>query len=56
MKAAVLTGVDTPLETRDDIEIAPPGPGNAVTLANTEDGFAYAVERLVLPCAAGARD
>ena len=27
MKAAVLTGVDTPLETRDDIEIAPPGPG-----------------------------
>ena len=27
MKAAVLPGVDTPLETRDDIEIAPPGPG-----------------------------
>ncbi len=27
MKAAVLTGVDTPLETRDDIDIAPPGPG-----------------------------
>src|SRR4051812_30348105 len=27
MKAAVLTAVDTPLETRDDIEIAPPGPG-----------------------------
>ncbi|MCU1453031.1 MAG: Alcohol dehydrogenase zinc-binding domain protein [Acidimicrobiales bacterium] len=27
MKAAVLTGVDTPLEIRDDIEIAPPGPG-----------------------------
>lgn len=27
MKAAVLTGVDTPLETRDDIEIAEPGPG-----------------------------
>ncbi len=29
MKAAVLTGVDTPLETRDDIEIAEPGPGEA---------------------------
>ena len=28
---------------------------DAVTLANTEDGFAYAVERLVLPRAAGAR-
>mgnify|MGYP000990315150 CR=1 FL=1 len=27
MKAAVLTGFDTPLVTRDDIEIAPPGPG-----------------------------
>ena len=27
MKAAVLTGVDTPLEIRDDIEIAGPGPG-----------------------------
>src|SRR3954465_12449676 len=27
MKAAVLTAVDSPLETRDDIEIAPPGPG-----------------------------
>ena len=27
MKAAVLPGVDTPLETHDDIEIAPPGPG-----------------------------
>jgi S-(hydroxymethyl)glutathione dehydrogenase/alcohol dehydrogenase len=27
MKAAVLTAVDTPLETRDDIEVAPPGPG-----------------------------
>jgi len=27
MKAAVLPGVDTPLETRDDIEIAEPGPG-----------------------------
>ena len=27
MKAAVLTGVDTPLEIRDDIEIAAPGPG-----------------------------
>ena len=27
MKAAVLTANDTPLETRDDIEIAPPGPG-----------------------------
>jgi Cof subfamily protein (haloacid dehalogenase superfamily) len=29
---------------------------NAVTLTNTQDGFAYAVERLVLPRAAGARD
>ena len=29
MKAAVLTANDTPLETRDDIEIAPPGPGEA---------------------------
>lgn len=27
MKAAVLTGVDTPLEIRDDVEIADPGPG-----------------------------
>ena len=27
MKAAVLTGVDTPLEIRDDIEVAAPGPG-----------------------------
>jgi len=27
MKAAVLTSVDTPLEVRDDIEIAGPGPG-----------------------------
>ena len=27
MKAAVLPAVDTPLEVRDDIEIAPPGPG-----------------------------
>src|SRR6478609_4090412 len=27
MKAPVLTAYDTPLETRDDIEIAPPGPG-----------------------------
>ncbi len=27
MRAAVLPGVDAPLETRDDIEIAPPGPG-----------------------------
>ena len=27
MKAAVLTGYDTPLVTRDDVEIAPPGPG-----------------------------
>ena len=27
MRAAVLTGVDAPLETRDDVEIAPPGPG-----------------------------
>lgn len=27
MKAAVLTSVDTPLEVRDDIEIADPGPG-----------------------------
>jgi S-(hydroxymethyl)glutathione dehydrogenase/alcohol dehydrogenase len=27
MKAAVLTGVDTPLEIRDDIEVASPGPG-----------------------------
>jgi S-(hydroxymethyl)glutathione dehydrogenase/alcohol dehydrogenase len=26
-KAAVLTSVDTPLEIRDDIEVAPPGPG-----------------------------
>ncbi len=26
-KAAVLTAVDTPLEVRDDIELAPPGPG-----------------------------
>src|SRR4051794_35329698 len=30
MKAAVLTAVDTPLETRDDIEIAPPGPGECL--------------------------
>jgi len=29
---------------------------NAVTLANNQDGFAYAVERLVLPRAAGAKD
>lgn len=29
MKAAVLAGVDTPLEIRDDIEIADPGPGEA---------------------------
>jgi len=28
---------------------------DAVTLANTEDGFAFAVERLVLPRASGAR-
>jgi len=27
---------------------------DAVTLANTQDGFAYAVERLILPRAAGA--
>ena len=27
MKAPVLTAYDTPLETRDDIEVAPPGPG-----------------------------
>ena len=27
MKAAVHTAVDAPLETRDDIELAPPGPG-----------------------------
>jgi S-(hydroxymethyl)glutathione dehydrogenase/alcohol dehydrogenase len=27
MKAAVLTGVDVPLEIRDDIEVAAPGPG-----------------------------
>lgn len=27
MKAAVLTAYDTPLEVRDDVEIAPPGPG-----------------------------
>ncbi|HYI62509.1 MAG TPA: Zn-dependent alcohol dehydrogenase [Acidimicrobiales bacterium] len=27
MKAAVLTGVGTPLEIRDDVELAPPGPG-----------------------------
>jgi S-(hydroxymethyl)glutathione dehydrogenase/alcohol dehydrogenase len=27
MKAAVLTSVDTPLEIRDDVEIAAPGPG-----------------------------
>ncbi len=27
MKAAVLTGVDTPLEIRDDVEVAGPGPG-----------------------------
>ena len=27
MKAAVLPAYDTPIETRDDIEIAPPGPG-----------------------------
>lgn len=26
-KAAVLTGVGTPLEVRDDVELAPPGPG-----------------------------
>ncbi|CAN5751471.1 NDMA-dependent alcohol dehydrogenase [soil metagenome] len=29
MQAAVLPGADTPLELRDDIEIAPPGPGEA---------------------------
>lgn len=29
MKAAVLTGVGADLEVRDDIEIAPPGPGEA---------------------------
>jgi S-(hydroxymethyl)glutathione dehydrogenase / alcohol dehydrogenase len=29
MKAAVLPGADTPLEIRDDVEIAPPGPGEA---------------------------
>ena len=27
MKAPVLTAYDTPLEVRDDVEIAPPGPG-----------------------------
>ena len=27
MRAAVLTGTDAPLVTRDDVEIAPPGPG-----------------------------
>ncbi|CAN5574168.1 NDMA-dependent alcohol dehydrogenase [soil metagenome] len=27
MKAAVLTGVDTPLEVRDNVELADPGPG-----------------------------
>lgn len=27
MKAAVLPAIDAPIETRDDIEIAPPGPG-----------------------------
>jgi S-(hydroxymethyl)glutathione dehydrogenase/alcohol dehydrogenase len=26
-KAAVLTGIDQPLEMRDDVELAPPGPG-----------------------------
>src|SRR5689334_4435609 len=26
-KAAVLTGQDAPLEVRDDVELAPPGPG-----------------------------
>ncbi|HEX2578284.1 MAG TPA: Zn-dependent alcohol dehydrogenase [Aquihabitans sp.] len=30
MKAAVLPGVDTPLETRDDVEIADPGPGEVL--------------------------
>jgi S-(hydroxymethyl)glutathione dehydrogenase/alcohol dehydrogenase len=29
MKAAVLPGTDQPIETRDDVEIAPPGPGEA---------------------------
>lgn len=29
MKAAVLPRTDTPLEVRDDVEIAPPGPGEA---------------------------
>ena len=29
MKAAVLTAYDTPLEIRDDIEVAPPRPGEA---------------------------
>ena len=27
MKAAVLPGLDQPIETRDDVELAPPGPG-----------------------------
>src|SRR5688500_4957424 len=27
MRAAVLTGTDAPLVTRDDVEVAPPGPG-----------------------------
>lgn len=27
VKAAVLTGVEAPLEVRDDVELAPPGPG-----------------------------
>jgi S-(hydroxymethyl)glutathione dehydrogenase/alcohol dehydrogenase len=29
MKAAVLPGPGQPIETRDDIEVAPPGPGEA---------------------------
>lgn len=30
MRAAVLNAVDTPLEVRDDIEVAPPGPGEVL--------------------------
>ena len=30
MKAPVLTAYDTPLEMRDDIEIAAPGPGEVL--------------------------
>ena len=29
MKAAVLPAHNEPIETRDDIELAPPGPGEA---------------------------